>query len=55
MVVESVVTPSYVVMLFLALGFLFIFLGQRAVSERERRLWCIKEALGLGLTLARSI
>ena len=35
MMVERVVTPSYAVTLFLFLGFLFIFLGQRAVYRAK--------------------
>jgi len=35
MMVESIVTASYAVMLFLFLGFLFIFLGQRTTYRAK--------------------
>lgn len=35
MMVESIVTSSYAVMLFLFLGFLFIFLGQRTTYRAK--------------------
>ncbi len=35
MMVGSIVTPSYAVLLFLFLGFLFIFLGQRAMYRAK--------------------
>jgi hypothetical protein len=36
MMVESVVAPSYAVMLFLFIGFLSFFLGQRAMYRAKR-------------------